>query len=68
MVEQSTLLQIIQFVGLITPALAILIELLIRFHRGLSELQDNKQLPLEIQILFLGLVLYYLEEWELAFR
>jgi len=53
-VEQSTLLQIIQFVGLITPALAILIELLIRFHRGLSELQDNKQLPLEIQILFLG--------------
>ncbi|NLV14075.1 hypothetical protein [Haloarcula argentinensis] len=54
MVQQSTLLQIIQFVGLITPALAVLIELLIRFHGGLEQLQDEKELPIEIQILFLG--------------
>lgn len=54
MVQQSTLLQIIQFVGLITPALAILIELLVRFHGGLDELQANRTLPIEIQILFLG--------------
>ena len=54
MVEQNVLLQIIQFVGLITPALAILIELLIRFHGGLNELQSNRQIPMEIQVLFLG--------------
>lgn len=54
MVQQSTLLQIIQFVGLIAPALAILIELLVRFHGGLDELSAKKELPAEIQILFLG--------------
>ena len=54
MVTQSTLLQIIQFVGLITPALAILIELLIRFHGGLNQIASNRNLPVEIQILFIG--------------
>lgn len=54
MVETSTLLQMIQFVGLITPALAILIELLIRFHGGISNLKSNNQLPYEVQILFIG--------------
>ena len=54
MVQQSVLLQLIQFVGLITPALAILIELLVRFHGGLDELISNKELPFEVQVLFLG--------------
>lgn len=54
MVQQSTLLQIIQFVGLIAPALAILIELLVRFHGGLDELSSKGELPVEIQILFFG--------------
>jgi len=54
MEHQSTLLQIIQFVGLITPALAILIELLIRFHGGLDEIQEKKRLPIEVQVLFIG--------------
>lgn len=54
MVEQSTLLQIIQFVGLITPALAILIELLVGFHGGLDSLTAQRELPVEIQILFIG--------------
>lgn len=54
MVEQSVLLQIIQFVGLITPALAILIELLVRFHGGLETLRADKELPIEVQILFIG--------------
>lgn len=54
MVQQSTLLQILQFVGLITPALAILMELLVRFHGGLEHLQENRKLPIEIQVLFLG--------------
>ena len=54
MVQQSVLLQIIQFVGLITPALAILIELLVRFHGGLPGLASDKDLPVEIQILFIG--------------
>lgn len=54
MVEQSTLLQIIQFVGLITPALAILIELLINFHGGIENLTSKRTFPFEIQILFIG--------------
>lgn len=54
MVEQSTLLQIIQFVGLITPALAILIELLVRFHGGLEDISSQRDMPFEIQALFIG--------------
>lgn len=54
MPTQSVLLQIIQFVGLLAPALAILIELLIRFHGGIDELQNTRQIPVEIQVLFLG--------------
>jgi len=54
MIQQSVLLQLIQFVGLITPALAILIELLVRFHGGLGDLSSDKELPFEIQVLFLG--------------
>ena len=54
MANTQTLLQIIQFVGLIAPALAILTELLIRFHGGLEQLATNKKLPIEIQILFIG--------------
>lgn len=54
MVEQSTLIQLIQFVGLITPALAILIELLIRFHGGIDSLQESRDIPIEIQVLFVG--------------
>ncbi|WP_231183539.1 hypothetical protein [Haladaptatus sp. DYF46] len=52
MVEQSTLSLIIQFVGLITPALAILIELLVRFHGGMDELTSERDIPFEIQLLF----------------
>lgn len=55
MVQQSILLQIIQFVGLIAPALAILIELLVRFYGGLSELESSNKLPIEIQILIFAI-------------
>jgi hypothetical protein len=52
----STLLNIIQFVGLIAPALAVLLELLIRFHGGIDDMTKNKRLPIEVQILMLGFV------------
>ena len=55
MVEKSLLLQIIQFVGLIAPATAILTELLIRFHGGLDEIRSKRKLPFEIQVLFIGI-------------
>lgn len=54
MASQTTLLQIIQFVGLLAPALAILIELLVRFHGGLDEISSSRKLPVEIQLLFIG--------------
>lgn len=54
MVSQPSLLQLIQFVGLITPALAILTELLVSFHGGLDSLVSKKNIPFEVQILFLG--------------
>jgi len=54
MATQSTLLQIIQFIALITPALAILIEILINFHGGLRDLTEKRNFPFEIQVLFLG--------------
>jgi|GEM_PF-6539230 len=54
MVSSNTLLPLIQFVALITPALAILMELLVRFHGGLSELQETRDIPVEIQVLLLG--------------
>lgn len=56
MVQQSTLLQIIQFVGLITPALAIIIELIVRFHGGLDTIKENKRVPIEIHSLFFGFI------------
>ncbi|WP_162562555.1 hypothetical protein [Salinigranum rubrum] len=57
MVEQSTLLQLIQFVGLITPALAILIDLLVRVHGGIDGLSSGREIPIEVQILFTGIIL-----------
>lgn len=56
MVQQSTLLRIIQFVGLLAPALAILIELLIRFHGGLDALKKEKSIPVEIQVLLFAFI------------
>ena len=54
MADQATLLQLIQFVGLIAPALAILIELLVGFHGGLRSMAENKEVPREVLILFVG--------------
>lgn len=56
MVNQSTLLPLLQFVGLIAPALAILIELLVKFHGGISEIRDSGHVPVELQILFMAFV------------
>lgn len=54
MADQATLLQLVQFVGLITPALAILIELLVGFHGGLKDIADEKKVPREVLLLFFG--------------
>jgi len=54
MADQATLLQLLQFVGLITPALAILIELLVGFHGGLKSMATDKKVPSEVLILFFG--------------
>lgn len=56
MVEQSALFSIIQFVGLITPAIAIVTELVIRFHGGVEKMSEERMVPVEVQILFIGFI------------
>lgn len=52
--QQAILLQLVQFVGLIAPAVAILMELLVRLYGGLGTLTEDKEIPVELQILFAG--------------